>query len=686
MQVEKCVDEKGRAVRDHEPSVAPSPASIGLDVGKTPVRHFVKDWTVITGIVVPGTGLCHGRIVELSVHVSHPVHRVLAVLDSVHLFVNTQGVPRNDLIPPLPERAQTSTRHSDASGGQKSFDDMGTPLADVTFCVIDFETTGGSSDFDRITEIGAAKYRGGECLGTFQTLINPECPIPPFITVLTGITEAMLLPAPRIESILSTFLDFIGDAVIVAHNARFDMGFLNASLIRDGREPLTNKVVDTVHLARRLVRDEVPDCKLATLASRLRLAHQPSHRALDDVLATGDLLHLLIERAAGFGVLGLDDLISLPRLETHPLAAKLRLTEDLPRGPGVYMFVDGRDRVLYVGKATNLRQRVRSYFSTSESRRKVGAMLRQVQSIAHIATPDPLTASVYESRLIQRLLPQYNRTGTTVEKYCYVRLTLDEEWPRLVITKSPSTSRNGLYIGPLTSRTAARHVIEAIESVVPLRRCTARLGRSYVPPQDAPVCSAAQLGVARCPCSGTADRDEYQGIVSFVVDALSTTPSLLFDRLYERMGSLSAAQRYEEAASMRDRIQALETALSRQRKIDEFRRAERIELRIGDVEFDIEHGSLVATRSSGQLLFPLVLSASGKSLAQLDVDDVLRASPPIIESSMPLPRAALDEVLNIWRYVEDHAESAQLVSCSGNWSTPLVFVPNVKGARFQRAA
>lgn len=608
------------------------------------------------------------------------------MLDSVHLFVNTQGVSRNDSAPPRPAGARTSRPAPGVSGSQKTFDDIGTPLADVTFCVIDFETTGGSSDFDRITEIGAAKYRGGECLGTFQTLINPECPIPPFITVLTGITEAMLLPAPRIESILPTFLEFIGDAVIVAHNARFDMGFLNASLIRDGREPLPNKVVDTVHLARRLVRDEVPDCKLGTLASRLRLAHQPSHRALDDVLATGDLLHLLIERAAGFGVLGLDDLISLPRLETHPLAAKLRLTEDLPRGPGVYMFVDGRDRVLYVGKATNLRQRVRSYFSTSESRRKVGSMLRQVQSIAHIATPDPLTASVYESRLIQRLLPQYNRAGTTVDKYCYVRLTLDEEWPRLVITKSPSSSRRGVYIGPLTSRTAARQVIEAIESVVPLRRCTARLGRSYVPPQDAPVCSAAQLGVARCPCSGTADRDEYRDIVHFVVEALSKSPTLLFERLYERMNALSAAQRYEEAASMRDRIQYLETALSRQRKIDEFRRAERIELRIGDVEFDIEQGSLVATRTAGQLLFPLVVTASGRSPAHIDIGEFLHGSPPFADSSMPLPSSALDEVLNVWRYIEDNAVSAQLLSCSGTWSTPLTLVPSIGASRFQRAA
>ena len=308
--------------------------------------------------------------------------------------------------------------------GQRSFDDLGVPLADATFCVLDLETTGGDRNNDMITEIGAVKVRGGECLGTFQTLVNPGRAIPPRITVLTGLTDALVYPAPRIGAVLGSLVDFIGDAVFVGHNVGFDLAFVRTALERDGRSTIAPVVVDTAALARRLVRDEVPDCRLGTLASRFRLDHRPTHRALDDALATTDLLHLLLERAAGLGVLGLDDLVALAKLAGHPQSGKLKLTAHLPRSPGVYLFCGHRDEVLYVGKATNLRQRVRSYFG-SDDRRKIGPMLRETQTVRHLDLPDALSAAVVESRLIASALPRYNRAGTRADKYCYVRLDTD---------------------------------------------------------------------------------------------------------------------------------------------------------------------------------------------------------------------------------------------------------------------
>ena len=132
---------------------------------------------------------------------------------------------------------------------------------------------------------------------------------------------------PASRACCPPLVEFVGGSVLVGHNVRFDIGFLNAALSAPVGTGWRNSFVDTVALARRLVRDEVPNCRLGTLSDRFRLDHRPSHRALEDALATADLLHLLLERAAAWGVLGLDDLLVLPRLAGHPQAAKLRLTD-----------------------------------------------------------------------------------------------------------------------------------------------------------------------------------------------------------------------------------------------------------------------------------------------------------------------------------------------------------------------
>ena len=160
---------------------------------------------------------------------------------------------------------------------QSSFEDLGTPLSQVTFVVVDVETTGGSPAMSSLTEVAAARYRGGELLGTYQTLVRPDERIPPFITALTGISDAMVVDAPPIGAMLPSFLEFLGGAVVVGHNIRFDLGFLDHALVSTGRDPIANPRVDTLALARRLIRDMVPNCKLGTLAAVLRLPNQPSH-------------------------------------------------------------------------------------------------------------------------------------------------------------------------------------------------------------------------------------------------------------------------------------------------------------------------------------------------------------------------------------------------------------------------
>jgi DNA polymerase III subunit epsilon len=612
--------------------------------------------------------------------VSSPSTHLEQVFDLERLFVHTGGVARLDLF-------SDSDRGSDVQADpaasrpaataslltapvQRSFADLGAPLFDVTFCVIDLETTGGSPETCGITEIGAVKLRAGECLGRFQTLVNPGVAIPPTITVLTGITQSMVLPAPRIESVLPSLLEFIGDAVIVGHNVRFDLGFLRHALDRAGHPPLRNRNVDTYALAKRLVRDEVRNLKLGTLAQHFRLPNEPNHRALDDALATGDLLHVMLERAAALGVTGLDDLLALPKIGGHPQVAKLDLTVSLPRRPGVYLFKDRAGRVLYVGKASNLRTRVRSYFS-SDTRRKVGSLLREVHHIDHEICHHPLEAAVREVRLIHEHQPRYNRQARDWSRYVYLRLTTNEAFPRLSVVRTVKND-GSFHLGPLPSTRMAKQVAEAIESVVPLRRCTARPGKQE---RSAP-CTSAQLGVSTCPCSGDVSAEDYRALVELTLRALREDPRLLLEPLAARMDDLAAQDRFEEAADVRDRAASLADALRRQRRMDALHRCGRLVIVTdghGGAEF--RHGALVnawsaepadATGPRGKAqqseVLPFAEPASGAPLADGDQ----------VEPGTPVPRHLADELACIAAWLEQRADTTRVEHCDEGLSFPVL--------------
>ncbi|MGH9003311.1 MAG: exonuclease domain-containing protein, partial [Acidimicrobiia bacterium] len=410
---------------------------------------------------------------------------------------------------------------------------VATPLSEVTFAVIDLETTGTAPGRSRIIEVGAARFRGGECLGTFQTLINPGCEVPPFITVLTGITQAVLVPAPRIEEVLPSLLEFLGDAVLVGHNLRFDTSFLDADLVATGRRPLHQRRVDTLALARRLVADEVPDRRLGTLARFFRTTVRPTHRALDDVLATADVLHGLLERAATFGILALDDLLAFP---SSPAAlAKLPLAARLPRHPGVYLFTDAGGRVLHVGRAGDVRAGVRAHFVSGDRRSR--RLVREVARIDHVACTHPLEAAVVEARLVAAHSPPGRGSGRRRPVPAYVKLTAGggPRPSRLQVVHRPR--RDGaVYLGPLPSARAAHLVKAAILSVGSLPAIAGKKPTS------------SQLG-----------------------RALAGEPGLLLELLAGRMHRLAAARRYEEAVVARQQYRALAEALRRQQILDTLR-------------------------------------------------------------------------------------------------------------------
>lgn len=509
---------------------------------------------------------------------------------------------------------------------QRTFDDLGTPLYEVPFVVVDLETTGGSPQTDAITEVGAVKLQRGEVIGEFQTLVNPGVPIPPSITILTGITHSMVIEAPRIEAVLPALLEFIGDSIFVAHNAGFDAGFIRAACRSLGYE-FPNSTLDTVRLARRLLAGETRNLKLATLASYFRSPTVPNHRALDDARATAHVFHGLLERAGTLGVTGLEDLLALPTASGSPTYNKLSLTDGLPRSPGVYLFRDRHGEVIYVGKAKNLRSRVRSYFY-GDTRRSITTMLRELDEIDHIRCSTELEAEVTEVRLIHAHRPRHNRRSRPPKASHWVRLT-DEEFPRISLVRTHRPA-DPLALGPFRSRKAAELVMHALWDALPIRRCTgspgSRQGR----------CQYAQLGVAHCPCAGDLSTAEYASVMEALGRGVREDPALLLNPIADRMRLLAAGQRFEEASWSRDRHRALARALRDRR----------------NWELLLASGQVLARRG-----LATVLIDGGYFLAGWTGDEAPLLPPPTPTTPMTTPPDALvaEEAGLLWTFLSDPA-------------------------------
>ena len=197
-----------------------------------------------------------------------------------------------------------------------------TPLHQATFVIVDLETTGASPKKGAaITEIGAVKVKNGQYLGNFESFVNPLAPIPEYITEMTGITDLMLAKAPVIDEILPAFLEFAGSAdetIIVAHNAPFDLSFLKSAAKELDLSWPKYKPLDTVTIARQVLsKEDVPNCKLSTLAQFFGTITEPNHRALDDAKATTEILHGLIERLGSFKVYTVDSLMEFAKTAAH---------------------------------------------------------------------------------------------------------------------------------------------------------------------------------------------------------------------------------------------------------------------------------------------------------------------------------------------------------------------------------
>ena len=550
------------------------------------------------------------------------------------------------------------TAATSGSCTQPTFDDLGTPLSDIAFVVVDLETTGGSPTTCAITEIGAVKVRGGQVLGEFQTLVNPGAPIPAFIQVLTGITDAAVAQAPRIDSVLPAFLEFAVGSTLVAHNAPFDMGFLKAAAQEQDIEWPAFGVLDTARLARRtLDRDEAPNCKLSTLARLFRATTTPTHRALDDARATVDVLHGLFERVGCYGVTTIDELGTFST-RVHPAQQRKRhLADGVPRGPGVYLFRDARQRVLYVGKSVDLRSRVRQYFTAAEGRRRMAEMVAAAEEVVTFPSTTVLEAEVRELRLIAEYKPPYNRRSRFPEKVSFLKLT-PGPFPRLSIVREVKADEC-TYLGPFGSRRQAEQARDALHETFPLRQCTQPL--SVRTPK--PACILAEMQRCGAPCDGRQGIDEYAHVVRAAAEAMSSNASPVVRALSERMAPLVTGERFEEAVVHRDRLRALLAATAR---------SQRLRALGGAAE-------LVAARPTPEAGWEIAVIRHGRlaaaGLAERGVSPkpfvaALRAGADLVAPAVGgFPASTAEEAELLLRWLD--SAGARLVHLEGAWASPL---------------
>ncbi|HEX2503632.1 MAG TPA: exonuclease domain-containing protein [Miltoncostaeaceae bacterium] len=340
-------------------------------------------------------------------------------------------------------------------------------LESATFCVVDLETTGGSPGLSKVTEIGAVRVRAGEVVDRFATLVNPNRPIPPIVTELTGIDDAMVAESPDIEDALAAFVDFAGQDVLVAHNAPFDLRFLNYERRRLASRYFTQPWLDTLVLARRLLDGQVPRHDLGTLAGWADTSVRPIHRALPDAEATAEVLVVLLGLLTERGVDTLERAVAFAGTGGARHAYKLALAEELPALPGVYLMRDRRGRALYVGKAADLRRRVRAYFGPGGRHgRLIGRALERLESIDHEVCGSEFAALLRENDLIKGLSPPCNRRGAGAGGR-FLKISLGELAPRLYVV--PRALADGAaYFGPIRSERLAREAVACLHTLYPL--------------------------------------------------------------------------------------------------------------------------------------------------------------------------------------------------------------------------
>ncbi len=630
---------------------------------------------------VPQQGVLLRRAHELLESIGQPVSEDLLLQ---HLFGVIESMGKNAIWLTLLRKALRSSSLFEQTGEDQwallAWRSTHQPLHEIEFVILDTETTGLRPGHHRVIEVAGIRMRGGEVIGSFQSLLNPGIRLPAFIVQFTGITQEMVAKAPKAHEVFPDFLHFIDGAIIVGHNIGFDIGFLSYEAQLLGYDfPIDG--LDTIPLARRFL-PGLRRFKLDKVADHLKIPTANRHRALGDAKVTAAIFMKLLELAEQQGIetlghlrrrlqlpvawsgditqatttrqieqLRIDGKVSVQSIILRPTGSLFlnpAWKQDFPARPGVYLMKDAFGQVIYVGKAKCLKDRLASYYNQPLGyTRKMDGLLQSVKVIETRVLGSELEALLVESQLIKELQPTYNVQLRNYELYPFIKIDIQHPFPRVYATHEVAAD-GARYFGPFRSRRIVDLTIELVQKVFPIRTCTRSL-----PPQAKPSDPCLRLHLNRCPgpCRGGVDPVEYSKVIAEVCAFLGGEREDLLERLRRQMLEASQRLNFERAAWLRDTIRSADEVLIGQRLITGAVEANNLIIGYPSAQqgynelFLIRHGRLVAQRCI--LHEPEAMKLAVRELLSLAAS--LGEPPRIVD------KAEVDQINIISRWIHHHS-------------------------------
>jgi DNA polymerase III subunit epsilon len=544
------------------------------------------------------------------------------------------------------------------------------PLEEARFTVVDLETTGGRAGPGAIIEIGAWKMKGRRLVESFQSLVRPHYGIPRFVTGLTSITNEMVRAAPRIEEVLPAFRDFLGDSVMVAHNAAFDFSFLDFEFRRIFGIGLNNPVLCTLRMARRFM-PSLKRKRLDALAEHFGLSTEGRHRGLGDARMAAEILSIFIEMAAKMGLTRLDRLIddhqrgaAGRRIERHLAPEEVAA---LPTAPGVYLMRNERGDLLYVGKARRLKDRVGSYFNSSVSA-KTADLISHVWKIETRVTRSSLEAALLEAQLIRELKPPFNRMLKSVVPAFFIRIDLMDDFPRLMLTPKMTRRHGVMNLGPFVGKRGIERSVRTLARLLGLRTCAGKLR----PDADFSPCIYGQMGHCSAPCNLSIDASAYEDRVGDAVGFLrgSRTGSIL-GGLAKARDQAASAMRFEEANRYHRDLESLATLSSRVSRLSQVVTENNLVIVTGAGDDRAAHVVL-----SGRLAMTRQL---GSPEAALEVAGYIADNFERYRAA-PIARHELEPMMTVARWLRERRDEGRVINLMDSQFDPTALAPTASSS------